>query len=100
MRRCATRAVSRCCGTRTTPVFGSVYVWRPAIYDELRQTLARAGVDALELSTEGALTDAIVRLSITAAMRSPGCWRGLPAHLLQGWLLIDQTPVSNCSFAF
>ncbi|HNO42229.1 MAG TPA: DUF58 domain-containing protein, partial [Ottowia sp.] len=50
--------------------------------DELRQTLARAGVDALELSTEGALTDAIVRFVELRRQRARlAAGEGLPAHL-------------------
>ncbi|MCC6814253.1 MAG: DUF58 domain-containing protein [Rubrivivax sp.] len=50
--------------------------------DELRQTLARAGVDALELSTEGALTDAIVRFVELRRQRARlAAGGGLPAHL-------------------
>ncbi len=50
--------------------------------DELRATLARAGVDALELSTEGELLGAIVRFIELRRQRTraaPG--GGVPAHL-------------------
>ena len=50
--------------------------------DELRLALARTGVDALELSTEGELQEAIVRfieLRRLRTRRSAGS--GLPAHL-------------------
>ncbi len=49
---------------------------------ELRQTLARAGVDALELSTDADLVDAIVRFTEMRKRRSRlSGGGGLPAHL-------------------
>ncbi|MEN3111212.1 DUF58 domain-containing protein [Uliginosibacterium paludis] len=46
----------------------------------LRSAFARAGVDALELSTEGGLIDALLRFADLRRMRQPGA-RGMPAHL-------------------
>ena len=50
---------------------------------ELRQTLVRAGVDALELATDGDLVDAIVRFTDMRKRRSRLASGGLPAHLKQ-----------------
>ena len=50
--------------------------------DELRQALAQAGVDTLELSTDGDLVDAIVRFTQLRKRRSQlSSGAGLPAHL-------------------
>ena len=50
--------------------------------DELRQALARAGVDTLELSTEGELGEAIVRFVELRRQRSRlAAGGGMPAHL-------------------
>jgi uncharacterized protein (DUF58 family) len=48
---------------------------------ELRQALVRAGVDALELSTDADLVDAIVRFVDMRKRRSQLAAGGLPAHL-------------------
>ncbi len=49
---------------------------------ELREALMRAGVDALELSTDGDLVDAIVRFTEMRKRRSRlAAGGGLPAHL-------------------
>jgi uncharacterized protein (DUF58 family) len=50
---------------------------------ELRQTLVRAGVDALELATDGDLVDAIVRFTEMRKRRSRLASGGLPTHLKQ-----------------
>ena len=50
---------------------------------ELRQALVRAGVDALELSTDGDLVDAIVRFTEMRKRRSRMSAGALPAHLKQ-----------------
>ena len=50
---------------------------------ELRQALVRAGVDALELSTDGDLLDAVVRFTDLRKRRSRMAAGGLPAHLRQ-----------------
>jgi uncharacterized protein (DUF58 family) len=52
---------------------------------DLRQALVRAGVDALELSTDGDLVDAIVRFTDLRKRRSrlSGASSALPAHLKQ-----------------
>jgi uncharacterized protein (DUF58 family) len=50
---------------------------------ELRQALMRAGVDALELSTDGDLVDAIVRFTEMRKRRSRLAAGGLPGHLKQ-----------------
>ena len=50
---------------------------------ELRQTLVRSGVDALELSTDADLVDAIVRFTEMRKRRSRLTSGGLPAHLKQ-----------------
>ncbi|MDQ6880654.1 MAG: DUF58 domain-containing protein [Pseudomonadota bacterium] len=50
---------------------------------ELRQSLVRAGVDALELSTDGDLVDAVVRFTEMRKRRSRMSAGGLPAHLRQ-----------------
>ncbi|MEP6825158.1 MAG: DUF58 domain-containing protein [Ramlibacter sp.] len=51
---------------------------------DLRQTLVRAGVDALELSTDGDLVDAIVRFTEMRKRRARlSAGGGLPAHLKQ-----------------
>lgn len=50
---------------------------------ELRQTLVRAGVDALELSTDADLVDAIVRFTEMRKRRSRLTSGGLPGHLKQ-----------------
>ncbi|MCD6664661.1 MAG: DUF58 domain-containing protein, partial [Hydrogenophaga sp.] len=47
---------------------------------ELREALARAGVDTLELSTDDDLADAILRF-VDLRRRRLGVRRGLPAHL-------------------
>jgi uncharacterized protein (DUF58 family) len=50
--------------------------------DELRTSLTRAGVDALELSTDGDLVDAILRFADLRKSRSQLAARGaLPTHL-------------------
>ena len=50
--------------------------------DALRQALARAGVDTLELSTEGELGQAIVRFVELRRQRSRlAAGGGMPAHL-------------------
>ena len=52
--------------------------------DALRQALARAGVDTLELSTEGELGEAIVRFVELRRQRSRlAAGGGMPAHLLK-----------------
>ncbi|MBC7470878.1 MAG: DUF58 domain-containing protein [Ramlibacter sp.] len=48
---------------------------------ELRQMLVRAGVDALELSTDADLVDAIVRFTEMRKRRSRLASGGLPGHL-------------------
>jgi uncharacterized protein (DUF58 family) len=48
---------------------------------ELRQALTRCGVDALELSTDAELVDAIVRFVDMRKRRSQLTAGGLPAHL-------------------
>jgi uncharacterized protein (DUF58 family) len=48
---------------------------------ELREGLARAGVDTLELSTDGELVDALVRFTELRKRRSQLSSGGLPAHL-------------------
>jgi uncharacterized protein (DUF58 family) len=48
---------------------------------ELRESLVRAGVDALELSTDGDLVDAIVRFTEMRKRRTRTGAGGLPAHL-------------------
>ena len=48
---------------------------------DLRQALVRAGVDALELSTDADLVDAIVRFTEMRKRRSRLSGGGLPAHL-------------------
>jgi uncharacterized protein (DUF58 family) len=48
---------------------------------DLRQALVRAGVDALELSTDADLVDAIVRFVDMRKRRSQLAAGGLPAHL-------------------
>ncbi len=48
---------------------------------ELRQGFVRAGVDALELSTDGDLVDAIVRFAELRKRRVRRSSGGLPAHL-------------------
>ena len=49
---------------------------------ELREALMRAGVDALELSTDGDLVDAIVRFTEMRKLRSRlSAGGGMPAHL-------------------
>ncbi|MBI2772600.1 MAG: DUF58 domain-containing protein [Burkholderiales bacterium] len=48
---------------------------------ELRQSLVRAGVDALELSTDGDLVDAVVRFTEMRKRRSRLSAGSLPAHL-------------------
>jgi uncharacterized protein (DUF58 family) len=50
---------------------------------ELRQGLVKAGVDALELSTDGDLVDAITRFTEMRKRRSRMGAGGLPAHLRQ-----------------
>ncbi|RZJ25957.1 MAG: DUF58 domain-containing protein [Haliea sp.] len=51
---------------------------------ELREMLVRSGVDALELSTEGDLVDAIVRFTEMRKRRARlSAGGGLPAHLKQ-----------------
>ena len=51
---------------------------------ELRELLVRSGVDALELSTEGDLVDAIVRFTEMRKRRARlSAGGGLPAHLKQ-----------------
>ena len=47
---------------------------------ELREALARAGVDTLELSTDDDLADAILRF-VDLRRRRLGVRRGLPAHM-------------------
>ncbi|MEO7391047.1 MAG: DUF58 domain-containing protein [Ramlibacter sp.] len=48
---------------------------------ELRQGFVRAGVDALELSTDGDLVDAVVRFAEMRKRRARLSAGGLPAHL-------------------
>jgi len=49
---------------------------------ELRQGLVAAGVDALELSTDGDLVDAVVRFAEMRKRRARlSAGGGLPAHL-------------------
>jgi uncharacterized protein (DUF58 family) len=60
--------------------FASIAAQREA---ELREGLVRAGVDALELSTDGDLTDAVVRFAEMRKRRSRLSAGGLPAHLKQ-----------------
>jgi uncharacterized protein (DUF58 family) len=48
---------------------------------ELRQSLARAGVDCLELATDGELVDAVVRFAELRKRRSRLAGGGLPQHL-------------------
>jgi len=48
---------------------------------ELRQALARAGVDCLELGTSGELVDALMRFAQLRKRRSRLSGGGLPAHL-------------------
>ena len=48
---------------------------------ELRRLLARAGVDCLELSTEGTLVDAVLRFAELRKRRSLLAGGGVPAHL-------------------
>jgi uncharacterized protein (DUF58 family) len=48
---------------------------------ELREALVKAGVDALELSTDADLVDAIVRFVDMRKRRSQLSAGGLPAHL-------------------
>ena len=50
---------------------------------DLRQALVRAGVDALELSTDGDLVDAVMRFTEMRKRRSRRTAGGLPAHLKQ-----------------
>ena len=50
---------------------------------DLRQALVRAGVDALELSTDGDLVDAVMRFTELRKRRSRRTAGGLPAHLMQ-----------------
>ena len=50
---------------------------------ELRQALTRAAVDALELSTDGELVDAVVRFADMRKRRARLSAGGLPAHLKQ-----------------
>jgi uncharacterized protein (DUF58 family) len=47
----------------------------------LREAFAQAGVDALELSTEGGLIDALLRFADLRRMRSHATAGSLPAHL-------------------
>jgi uncharacterized protein (DUF58 family) len=48
---------------------------------DLRQSLARAGVDTLELSTDGDLVDAIMRFTELRKRRSRASGGAMPAHL-------------------
>jgi uncharacterized protein (DUF58 family) len=48
---------------------------------ELRQSLARAGVDCLELATNGELVDALLRFTQLRKRRSRLSGGGLPSHL-------------------
>jgi uncharacterized protein (DUF58 family) len=48
---------------------------------ELRGALARAGVDCLELATDGALVDAVMRFADLRKRRSRIYGGGMPAHL-------------------
>jgi len=50
---------------------------------DLRESLVRAGVDALELSTDGDLVDAIVRFTEMRKRRTRNGAASLPAHLKQ-----------------
>ena len=50
---------------------------------DLRQALTRAAVDALELSTDGELVDAVVRFADMRKRRARLSAGGLPAHLKQ-----------------
>jgi uncharacterized protein (DUF58 family) len=50
---------------------------------ELREGLVRAGVDTLELSTDGDLVDAIIRFTDMRKRRARLAAGGLPAHLKQ-----------------
>ena len=58
--------------------FGRIAAQREA---ELREGLARAGVDALELSTDSDLVDAIIRFTEMRKRRSRMAGGALPAHL-------------------
>ena len=60
--------------------FASIAAQREA---ELRQSLVRAGVDALELSTDADLVEAIVRFTDMRKRRSRLSSGGMPAHLKQ-----------------
>jgi uncharacterized protein (DUF58 family) len=48
---------------------------------ELRQALARAGVDCLELATDGDLVDAVMRFADLRKRRSRLAGGGMPKHL-------------------
>ena len=58
--------------------FASIAAQREA---QLRVSLVRAGVDALELSTEADLVEAIVRFTDMRKRRSRLSFGGLPGHL-------------------
>jgi uncharacterized protein (DUF58 family) len=58
--------------------FASIAAQREA---QLRQSLVRAGVDALELSTDADLVEAVVRFTDMRKRRSRLASGGLPAHL-------------------
>ena len=58
--------------------FASIAAQREA---ELREALTRAGVDALELSTDADLVDAIIRFVEMRKRRSQLAAGSLPAHL-------------------
>jgi uncharacterized protein (DUF58 family) len=74
--RCATpRPASRWWSTPTTPGFRKRFARIAAQREaELREALARAGVDALELSTDADLVDAIVRF-VDMRKRRSACRR-------------------------
>ena len=79
--RCATpKPASSCWSTRTTPGFRKRFARIAAQREaELREALVRAGVDALELSTDADLVDAIVRFADMRKRRTPAVRRRQPA---------------------